>query len=78
MASAGKSLLAWSATRITRSGPVGFATGIRHLPSPAHPRREITMYEMYPWNRADEHEDEAAEAVQFALDRRDNGGTPDR
>lgn len=36
------------------------------------------MYEMYPWNHADEHEEEAAEAVQFALDRRDNGGAPSR
>jgi hypothetical protein len=34
------------------------------------------MYEMYPWNRADEHEDEAAQALQEALDRRDNGGAP--
>lgn len=36
------------------------------------------MYEMYSWNRADETEEEAAEAVQFALDRRDNGGAPTR
>jgi hypothetical protein len=34
------------------------------------------MYEMYPWNRSDEHDDEAAEALQMALDRRDNGGVP--
>ena len=34
------------------------------------------MYEMYPWNRSDEPEDEAAEALQTALDRRDNGGAP--
>ncbi|PRX58367.1 hypothetical protein B0I32_12391 [Nonomuraea fuscirosea] len=34
------------------------------------------MYEMYAWNRADDHEDEAVEAVQMALDRRDNGGAP--
>lgn len=36
------------------------------------------MYEMYPWNAPDETDDEAAEAIQFALDRRDNGGTPAR
>lgn len=35
------------------------------------------MYEMYPWNRADDNEDQAAEALQMALDRRDNGGVPD-
>ncbi len=35
------------------------------------------MYEMYAWNRAEEHEDKAAEAVQTALDRRDNGGAPE-
>jgi hypothetical protein len=34
------------------------------------------MYEMYAWNPVDEQEDEAAEAVQTALDRRDNGGAP--
>jgi hypothetical protein len=34
------------------------------------------MYVMYAWNRAEEHEDEAAAAVQIALDRRDNGGAP--
>ncbi len=34
------------------------------------------MYEMYSWNGADEHEDEAAQALQTALDRRDNGGVP--
>jgi hypothetical protein len=34
------------------------------------------VYDMYPWNRAEEHEEEAAEAVQTALDRRDNGGSP--
>jgi hypothetical protein len=34
------------------------------------------MYDMYAWNRAEEHEDEAAAAVQIALDRRDNGGAP--
>lgn len=35
------------------------------------------MYDMYAWNRqhpAEEHEHEAADAVQTALDRRDNGG----
>lgn len=36
------------------------------------------MYDMYPWNRAEEVEDEAAEALQTALDRRDNGGAPIR
>ncbi|MFG3440188.1 hypothetical protein ACGF0J_23315 [Nonomuraea sp. NPDC047897] len=35
------------------------------------------MYEMYPYNRADERDDEAAEALQTALDRRDNGGAPE-
>lgn len=34
------------------------------------------MYEMYAWNRAEDQQDEAAEAVQIALDRRDNGGAP--
>ncbi len=34
------------------------------------------MYEMYPWNRSEEGKDEAAEALQTALDRRDNGGAP--
>lgn len=34
------------------------------------------MYDMYPWNRADDHEEEAAQALQTALDRRDNGGSP--
>jgi hypothetical protein len=34
------------------------------------------MYDMYAWNRSEEHEDEAAEALQTALDRRDNGGAP--
>ncbi|MBB2913877.1 hypothetical protein FHS43_005186 [Streptosporangium becharense] len=32
------------------------------------------MYEMYPWNRTEDAENEAAEALQIALDRRDNGG----
>ncbi|MGE5291942.1 MAG: hypothetical protein ACM3ML_33115 [Micromonosporaceae bacterium] len=35
------------------------------------------MYDMYPWNQpADTGEEtaEAVEAVQVALDRRDNGG----
>ena len=39
------------------------------------------MYDMYPWNRPEEHprhEDEAPDAVQTALDRRDNGGLPIR
>ncbi len=34
------------------------------------------MYEMYSWNRAEDNQDEAAEALQTALDRRDNGGAP--
>ncbi|MDP9849448.1 hypothetical protein J2853_008659 [Streptosporangium lutulentum] len=34
------------------------------------------MYEMYSWDRPDETEDEAAQALQTALDRRDNGGAP--
>ncbi len=34
------------------------------------------MYEMYAWNATDETEDEATEALQTALDRRDNGGAP--
>ncbi|MBB5132556.1 hypothetical protein HNP84_002272 [Thermocatellispora tengchongensis] len=33
---------------------------------------------MYPWNRSEDDNDEAAEALQFALDRRDNGGSPAR
>ncbi len=32
------------------------------------------MYEMYSWNGADERDNEAAEALQTALDLRDNGG----
>lgn len=36
------------------------------------------MYDMYPWNRPDETEDEATDALQVALDRRDNGGAPTR
>lgn len=46
------------------------------------------MYDMYPWNRTDEHrrnrpeerrrEDETPDPVQVALDRRDNGGVPAR
>ncbi|SDK13776.1 hypothetical protein SAMN05421869_11457 [Nonomuraea jiangxiensis] len=34
------------------------------------------MYETHAANRPEEHEDKAAEAVQTALDRRDNGGAP--
>ncbi len=34
------------------------------------------MYDMYAWNRNDEHEQEATDAVQTALDLRDNGGRP--
>lgn len=34
------------------------------------------MYDMYLWNVAEEDENEALEAVQIALDRRDNGGRP--
>lgn len=36
------------------------------------------MYDMYPWNRPEDAEDEAAQALQTALDRRDNGGVPTR
>ncbi|MEZ0074327.1 hypothetical protein ABH927_003687 [Planotetraspora sp. GP83] len=36
------------------------------------------MYEMYPWNSPEETEDEATVALQTALDRRDNGGSPQR
>lgn len=36
------------------------------------------MYDMYPWNRPKDDHDEATDAVQFALDRRDNGGVPSR
>ncbi|MBB5963063.1 hypothetical protein FHS22_002337 [Planomonospora venezuelensis] len=36
------------------------------------------MYDMYPWNRSEDAEDEAAAALQMALDRRDNGGAPAR
>ncbi len=35
------------------------------------------MYDMYPWNQsaeATEKSAQAVEAVQMALDRRDNGG----
>ncbi|MDP9865499.1 MULTISPECIES: hypothetical protein [Streptosporangium] len=38
----------------------------------------IAMYDMYPWNRPEDAEDEAADALQTALDRRDNGGAPTR
>ncbi|GIH49487.1 hypothetical protein Mro03_46660 [Microbispora rosea subsp. rosea] len=38
----------------------------------------IAMYEMYPWGRSEDAEDEAAAALQIALDRRDNGGVPQR
>jgi hypothetical protein len=34
------------------------------------------MYDMYAWSRNDDHEEEAIDAVQTALDRRDNGGRP--
>lgn len=34
------------------------------------------MYEMYSWNAPEETENEAVEAVQLSLDRRDNGGRP--
>jgi hypothetical protein len=37
------------------------------------------MYDMYPWDRPDEHhhaEEETPDPVQTALDRRDNGGAP--
>ncbi|GII76484.1 hypothetical protein Sru01_14660 [Sphaerisporangium rufum] len=36
------------------------------------------MYDMYSWDRPREHDhdDEAPNAVQAALDLRDNGGVP--
>ncbi len=37
------------------------------------------MYNMYPWNQpadASEEDPHAVQAVQVALDRRDNGGDP--
>ena len=39
------------------------------------------MYDMYPWDRAEEHhhyDEETPDPVQTALDRRDNGGEPIR
>ncbi len=36
------------------------------------------MYDMYPWNSPEDVRDEAADALQTALDRRDNGGAPER
>ncbi len=33
---------------------------------------------MYPWDHAEDVENEAADALQTALDRRDNGGSPQR
>jgi hypothetical protein len=38
------------------------------------------MYDMYPWNRPEEakKDDETTNALQTALDRRDNGGAPTR
>ncbi|NAS24683.1 hypothetical protein GT755_23700 [Herbidospora sp. NEAU-GS84] len=39
---------------------------------------ETLMYDMYPWNRPEDTDDEVAEALQTALDRRDNGGSPER
>lgn len=42
---------------------------------PLRARDEKTMYEMYPSDWApSQHRDEASEAVQTALDLRDNGG----
>ncbi|GAA3123710.1 hypothetical protein GCM10010466_13240 [Planomonospora alba] len=38
----------------------------------------IAMYDMYPWNSPEDAKEEAAEALQAALDRRDNGGAPIR
>ncbi|GAA3425158.1 hypothetical protein GCM10018953_23410 [Streptosporangium nondiastaticum] len=45
--------------------------------SPVNETR-LVMYDMYPWNRPEENKDEAADALQTALDRRDNGGVPIR
>ncbi|ADG89512.1 hypothetical protein Tbis_2813 [Thermobispora bispora DSM 43833] len=36
------------------------------------------MSDTYPWNRPEDEENEAAAALQMALDRRDNGGPPQR
>lgn len=36
------------------------------------------MYDMYPWNRSEDSDDQVAEALQTALDLRDNGGSPER
>ncbi len=43
----------------------------------AREKSVTTMYEMYPedWGPA-RHRDEAAEAIQTAIDLRDNGGEP--
>jgi hypothetical protein len=41
------------------------------------PARRRSVYNMYPWNQPADASDETAEAVeavQVALDRRDNGG----
>ncbi|WP_405141187.1 hypothetical protein OG589_29770 [Sphaerisporangium sp. NBC_01403] len=56
--------------------PVPIACAVRMLSS----ERDLAMYDMYPWNRPEEHrpEDEAPDPVQTALDRRDNGGVPVR
>ena len=38
---------------------------------------DFPLYDMYPWNQqadANEEPSEAVQAVQVALDRRDNGG----
>src|ERR1700754_3356398 len=68
--SAGKPLFVRSVIRTTRSGPIGFGIGIRL--SLERSRNEMShMDEMYAGNRVDEHKDEAAEALQTALDRRD-------
>ncbi|GAA4188924.1 hypothetical protein GCM10022252_24970 [Streptosporangium oxazolinicum] len=49
-----------------------------HLPCSHATETRFAMYDMYPWNRPDETEDEAIDALQTALDRRDNGGAPSR
>ncbi|GLV52990.1 hypothetical protein TBS_35510 [Thermobispora bispora] len=41
-------------------------------------KRETAMSDTYPWNRPEDEENEAAAALQMALDRRDNGGPPQR
>ncbi|GAA4223630.1 hypothetical protein GCM10023075_17390 [Streptosporangium album] len=59
-------------------GPVGLRPESGPSPCSHATEMRIAMYDMYPWNRPEETEDEAADALQTALDRRDNGGVPTR